>query len=180
MKKLRAIVVSTLLLVVSIFATFAFAGCSTNNGNGNGSGTTPTPPNNTPRDNLVFIEQSDGTYGVKTTNTSIVGALVIPATYNDAEVSIVLERAFVNCTKLTSVVIPNTVKIVDKNAFFNCYGLNSVTIYPSIEEIRAFAFRDCGEFDYIHIGAKTEFNYSAAAGAYDGSTPNFIYQSEAN
>lgn len=179
MKKLKTIVVCTLLLVVSIFAAFAFVGCNNKSGNGNG-GTTPTPPNNTPRDNLVFIEQSDGTYGVKTTNTNIVGALVIPATYNDAEVSIVLERAFVNCTKLTSVIIPNTVKIIDKKAFFNCYGLNSVTIYPSVQEIKVEAFRDCGEFDYIHIGAKTEFHYSAVAGAYEGSTPNFIYQSETN
>lgn len=178
MKRFRTVFVCALLLVASIFATFAFAGCS--NDNGDGSGTTTTPPNNNPNENLVFVEQSDGTYGVKTTNSSIVGALVIPATYNDADVSIVLERGFFNCTKLTSVIIPNTVKIIDKQAFDNCYGLNSVTIYPSIEEIKVEAFRDCGEFDLNYIGTIRDFNIRVASGAYLNSTVNRIYQSEAN
>lgn len=180
MKRFKTVFVCTLLLVISIFAAFTFAGCSNSSGNDNGSGTTTTPPNNNPGDNLVFVEQTDGTYGVKTTNKNIVGALVIPETYNDAEVSIVLEKGFFNCTKLTSVVIPNTIKIIDKQAFDNCYGLNSVTIYPSVKEIKVEAFRDCGEFNLIHIGDIRDFNIRAASGAYLNSTVNRIYQSEAN
>ncbi len=179
MKRFMTAFACTLLLVVSLFAVFAFAGCS--NGNDNGSGTTTTPPNNNPNDNLVFVEQSDGTYGVKTTNTNIEGALEIPSTYNGADVSIVLESGFDYCKYLTSVVIPGTVKIIDKNAFSYCYKLTSVTIYPSIEEIRLFAFLDC-HFDLVHIGSRTDFHYTSANGnAWSSPTKdyvNFIYTAE--
>ena len=171
MKKSRTICVSILLFVVSALIAFAFIGCSD-------EGLTPSQPNNNPSDNLMFIQQSDGTYGVKTTNKNIEGSLVIPASYNNADVSIVLEKGFFNCTKLTSVVIPNSVKVIDKEAFFNCYGLKSVTIYPSIKEIKFEAFRGCNEFDYILIGNKPDFNYNVASGAYEDSTPNYIYQPE--
>ena len=181
MKRFRTILVSTLLLVVSLFAAFAFAGCSNGNGNSNGGTTPPPTTNNNPIDNLVFVEQSDGTYGVKTTNNKIEGALEIPSTYKGANVSIVLESGFDYCKYLTSVVIPDTVKIIDKNAFRFCYKLTSVTIYPSIEEIRLFAFRDC-HFDLVHIGTRNDFHYTAADGnAWSSPTKdyvNFIYTAE--
>ncbi|MDE7076252.1 MAG: leucine-rich repeat domain-containing protein [Clostridia bacterium] len=172
MKKIKSLIVALILFVTSAVTAFALAAC-----NGNAD---ETPSNNKPNDNLVFVEQSDGTYGVKTTNKNIEGALVIPATYNNADVSIVLGKAFYNCTKITSVVIPNTVKIIDTEAFFNCYGLNSVTIYPSIKEIRAEAFRSCGEFDFIKIGSINSFNYTTLNNSFSDSKPNTIYQTESN
>lgn len=169
MKKIKSVAVLLLFLVVSALSVFAFVGCN----NDDSSSGTPTV-NNNPADNLVFVEQSDGTYGVKTSNTNIEGALVIPSTHNDAEVSIVLEKGFCNCTKLTSVVIPNTIKIIDKQAFDNCYRLNSVTIYPAIEEIRLQAFWGC-HFDLVHIGSRDDFHYTAANGnAWNSPTKDYV------
>lgn len=179
MKRIKNLAVLILLLVVSAISVFVLVGCN-DGSSSSGSSTEPTE-NNNPIDNLVFVEQSDGTYGVKTSNKNIEGALEIPSVYNNAEVSILLERGFDYCTKLTSVIIPNTVKIIDKNAFSFCYHLNSVTIYPSIEEIRYEAFRDC-HFDLMHIGSRADFNYTSANG-YAWSVPtkdyvNFIYSEE--
>lgn len=176
MKKIKSLTVFILLFVISVLSVFALVGCNKSDPS-SGSSSEPPVVNNKPIDNLEFEEQNDGTYGVKTSNKNIEGALVIPAEYNGKAVTIVLQDGFNYCTKLTSVEIPNGVKIIDKGAFETCYGLSSVTIYPSITEIRVEAFRDCGEFDLIHKGNQLDFDYWTASGTFLNSTVNRIYQS---
>lgn len=177
MKKIKSLTVFILLLVISVLSVFAFVGCK-DGSSSNDSSTEPPLENNNPIDNLVFVEQSDGTYGVKTTNKKIEGALVIPSEHNGQAVTIVLENGFRSCEKLTSVVIPNGVTIIDKQAFAFCYKLDSVTVYPSLKEIRSEAFRLCGEFDYILIGKAEDFQYSVLNNSFSESTPNRIYRPE--
>ncbi|MCM1546241.1 MAG: leucine-rich repeat domain-containing protein [Clostridiales bacterium] len=183
MKKIKRAVILIFVLVAFVFAAVAFFGCNKGNSGGNGGSGTGThePVNNNPNDNLVFVEQSDGTYGVKTTNKNIEGALVIPSTHNNKEVTIVLEKGFSDCRKLTSVVLSDGIKTIEKEAFRYCYGLNAVTIYPSLKEIGLFAFYD-SHFDLIHIGTRVDFNYAAANGNAWGSPTtdyvNFIYSEE--
>lgn len=175
MKRIKNLAVLILLLVVSALSVFALVGCK----DGGSSNETPTV-NNNPIDNLMFVEQSDGTYGVKTSNKKIEGELIIPAEHNGKAVTIVLESGF-ESTKLTSVVIPNSVKIIDKRAFSYCSLLTSVTIYPSIQEIRLHAFDEC-HFNLVHIGSRTDFNYTSANGnAWSSPTKDyvkFIYSEE--
>lgn len=181
MKKIKRIVTLIFVLVASVLAAVAFFGCGSGSEGGNSKPGTPGNVNNNPNDNLVFVEQSDGTYGVKTTNKNIEGALVIPAIYNEKAVTVVLEKGFYNCKKLTSVLIPNGVKIIKGEAFAYCNGLDTVTIYPSIKEINVLAFAYCGEFDFIHIGEDRNYDGCWRAGnvCYE-STPNYIYQTESN
>ena len=53
------------------------------------------------------------------------------------------ERAFYNCSGLTSVAIPNSVTSIGDYAFGYCSGLTSVTIPNSVTSIGNFAFYGC-------------------------------------
>ena len=58
---------------------------------------------------------------------------------------------FANCTSLTHVVIPNTVKIINQNAFKGCTSLKQITIPDSVQFIRASAFENCSSLTVITI-----------------------------
>lgn len=53
------------------------------------------------------------------------------------------DRAFSNCTALTSVTIPKSVTGIGKRAFSGCYSLHSVTIPNSVTAIGDWAFLSC-------------------------------------
>ena len=83
---------------------------------------------------LVFVFQmapsSDGEGYIITRAPKInpTGKLVIPA-YNKADgkpIVGIARSAFQNCDRLTSVIIPATVKVVKDDAFLNCIGLKRV------------------------------------------------------
>jgi len=71
------------------------------------------------------------------------GALAIPSTIEGYSVASIGEYAFWNCTGLTSVTIPDSVKFIEKFAFWNCTGLTSVTIPDSVTYIGSYAFSGC-------------------------------------
>ncbi len=52
-------------------------------------------------------------------------------------------NAFYDCTRLTSVTIPNSVTSIGNYAFYNCNGLTSVTIPNSVTSIGNYAFSYC-------------------------------------
>ncbi len=58
---------------------------------------------------------------------------------------------FANCTSLTHVVIPNTVKSINPNAFKGCTSLRQVTIPDSVKFIGASAFENCNLLTVITI-----------------------------
>ncbi len=61
-------------------------------------------------------------------------------------------RAFLNCSGLTSVTIPNSVTSIGDDAFLNCSGLTSVTIPNSVTSIGDDAFFNCSGLTSITIG----------------------------
>lgn len=75
------------------------------------------------------------------------GDVVIPetVTYNGYNYTVtgIGDRAFIGCTELTSVTIPNTVTSISTNAFYNCSSLSSITFPQSISEINNYAFFGC-------------------------------------
>ena len=58
-------------------------------------------------------------------------------------VRLVGDRAFANCTSLTSVKIPDSVTALGESAFEGCTDLKSVTLPGSITSIGRFAFAGC-------------------------------------
>lgn len=85
---------------------------------------------NTPPVNELEYElntQKTG-YIVKGIGTCTDIELIIPKTYNEVSVTEIAERAFENCTKLTSVHISNTIEKIGEDAFLNCNKLEKITV----------------------------------------------------
>ena len=59
--------------------------------------------------------------------------------------------AFFNCSSLTSVTIPNSVTSIGDGAFYNCSGLTSVTIGNSVTSIGEEAFWGCSSLTDIYV-----------------------------
>ena len=71
------------------------------------------------------------------------GDVVIPGTIEGLPVVSIGDRAFYDCSGLTSVTIPDSVTSIGDVAFSQCYDLTSVTIGNSVTSIGDYAFSDC-------------------------------------
>ena len=72
--------------------------------------------------------------------------------------------SFLNCTNLTSVVIPNTVKSIEGSAFAKCQKLTSVVLPNSLESIGNSAFWFCQLENIILPQTVTNISYYAFEG----------------
>lgn len=79
-------------------------------------------------DAIDYIEDGDG-YSVKAgTYIGRISNLVIPAEYNGKKVVSIYEYGFLNCTKLITVSIPDTVRTISDTAFDGCTYIQSFII----------------------------------------------------
>ncbi len=83
------------------------------------------------------------------------GDVIIPETIvYDGEtyhVTAIGESAFSDCTRLTSISIPSTVKSIDYGAFSRCSRLTSIVIPESVRTIGVFAFAGCSGLSSLII-----------------------------
>ena len=83
------------------------------------------------------------------------GDVTIPAfvTYNEEIYSVtsISTSAFLNCSGLTSVTIPNSVTSIGDCAFEGCTGLTSITIPNSVTSIGEYAFEGCRSLTSVTI-----------------------------
>ena len=90
-------------------------------------------------DNSVKVCQQDC--------SAISGTVNIPSavTYNNNTYSVnaIGDYAFIECTSLTSVTIPNSITSIGRSAFSGCSGLTSISIPNSVTSIGADVFRSC-------------------------------------
>ena len=97
------------------------------------------------------------------------GDIVIPSTviYNNKSYSVtgISSSAFLNCTKLKSIIIPNSVEDIGVDAFSGCEELQSVTLPNSITIIDNGVFRNCKALKSIQIPKSvTRIEYYAFKG----------------
>ena len=93
---------------------------------------------------------SDGTVNITDYNGSA-EKVVIPDTIDGKSVTSIGDRAFKDCTSLTSITIPNNVTNIGYSAFCGCSSLASITIPNSVTEIGGWAFCDCTSLKSITI-----------------------------
>ena len=83
------------------------------------------------------------------------GNVVIPASVTYTEktypVTSIGALAFYECSRLTSVTIPNSVTSIGYQAFYGCSGLTSVSIGSSVTSIEVGAFSGCSGLTSVTI-----------------------------
>ena len=88
-------------------------------------------------------------------NIEISGGIEIPNTirYNGHNfiVTSIASYAFRDCTKLTSINIPNSVTSIGGEAFSGCTGLTSITIPIGVKDIGYNAFSKCSNLSSIEV-----------------------------
>lgn len=106
-------------------------------------------------DGITYVYDTDTGEAEVTNGKSCVGEVIIPETITVGEdaytVTTIGKRSFFDCTTLTSVTIPNSVKIIGDKAFRQCSGLTSVTIGNSVSSIGIEAFGMCAALKEVHI-----------------------------
>ena len=124
----------------------------TSNGDGTcsvkaGDGTSVNSFNNNSSDNIKVSIEIPG-FSQSTVSGEVVIPLVSPA--GDGVTSIGY-LAFMHCTGLTSIVIPDSVINIEESAFNFCSGLTSIVIPDSVTSIGKYAFQSCGDLTSIVI-----------------------------
>ena len=86
--------------------------------------------------NLVFMINPDGvSYSVKASSTNISGVVRIPKTYRGKPVTTIKEEGFVDCSKVSDLILPNTLTTIERSAFKNCTSMTKIYIPSSVTTI---------------------------------------------
>ncbi|CEM62018.1 leucine-rich repeat domain-containing protein [Treponema phagedenis] len=108
-------------------------------------------------DYLIFTdsETEDSGFIVKANPQKIqrISKLFIPKTYRTKPITAIAGNGFMNCTSLTEISIPDSIREIPDSAFKNCSMVRKLTIAPTIAEIGVAAFMNCGNLQEIHITA---------------------------
>lgn len=113
---------------------------------------------------LTFALNDDKTaYSVTNCNRLVEGTVIIPKTYKNLPVESIDDSVFYNCSDITSIIIPDSVKSIGDYSFMYCTGLTSVTLPVSIANLGNRIFDGCTSLEEITVAEKNT-NYSSENG----------------
>lgn len=116
---------------------------------------------------LVFDLVGSSAYSVRAANTSISGDINIPQTYNGKPVVVIQNSGFKDCSSLTSILIPSSIKSIGINAFENCSNITEITIPEGVTLIGNNTFKGCVKLASASFPTSIE---SFGANAFAGCT----------
>ena len=110
------------------------------------------------------------------------GAITIPESVKNNgitySVTSIGDRAFLTCSGLTSIEIPNSVTSIGEFAFYYCNLLTSITIGNSVTSIGAYAFDGCSNLTSIEIPNSVTsiggYAFSGCSGLTSIEIPNSV------
>lgn len=118
------------------------------------------------------VEIKEGTKGIAEEafmNCSGLTSITIPNSVTN-----IGAQAFRNCYSLTSINIPETVTSIENYTFYNCSGLTSITIPNSVTSIGKNAFGNCGRIRSITCEANTPPSCISSIDSYDKNIPVYV------
>lgn len=119
--------------------------------------------NCTSNEYFIFTLLDDDTYSVRAKNVNnMPNNVIIPSTYNGKSVTFIENNAFMCCSNLFSVTIPDSVTSIGHQAFYMCSNITNITIPDSIVTINDYAFSWCHGLTSIVIPDSVEFIYREA------------------
>ena len=68
-------------------------------------------------------------------------------------VSEIGEKAFQNCSNISSVILPDSLKSIRKGAFIKCSSLEKINIPKSVNEIGDYCFHECVSLKKINFAS---------------------------
>lgn len=84
----------------------------------------------------IFSLNEDGTYMLVACVKENAACIQVPSEYNGSVVTAIGDFAFIDCTKIQQVRIPDTVQVLGMGVFDDCESLRVVFLPSSIQEIR--------------------------------------------
>mgnify|MGYP000025628718 FL=1 len=107
-------------------------------------------------DGLKFLVDTDKQEATLVAN-DYSGDIIVPESVSmdgkNYPVTVFTNKCFANCTKLRSIVIPNSVKKLESDCFFGCALLNKIEIPNSVEELGYSCFENCTNLKEVTLSS---------------------------
>lgn len=102
----------------------------------------------------LFYRVSGDTITIIGCNEAAEGEVTIPEKIEEKDVTAITLYAFKNCDKITSVILPESIKTIGTEAFADCDKLANVKIGKAVEAIGENAFANCKNLEKIEVSAE--------------------------
>ena len=98
---------------------------------------------------FVFELTDDNTYKITQCTATIVES--IPSMRNGTAVTAIGEGAFLNCTAISSLDIPDSVTTIEPRAFYGCASLKNVKLPKKLKSLGEYAFFSCSALESVKL-----------------------------
>lgn len=125
-------------------------------------------------------------------DTSVSGDVVLPDTIDGLPVTVIGNQAFRSCSKITSLILPSSIKSIEMQAFSYCSALESIQLNEGLEKLETYVFEFSNKLADIHIPASVNeipqrafqdssvkhFTVSASNASYTADSYGVLYSKD--